>query len=100
MPRGQTNWARTRQSEASGASTQIADGLDVSFHKVANRTAGEGLLEAAEELGAEVLVMGSSSDGALGQVVARLDHRLAAARLAGTASRSARADTGDASPAG
>ena len=31
--------------------------------------AGEGLLEATEEIGAEVLVVGSSSNGALGQVV-------------------------------
>ncbi len=44
-------------------------GLEVSFHKFASRTAGEGLLDAAEELGAQVLVTGSSSDGALGQVV-------------------------------
>ena len=36
---------------------------------MANRTAGEGLVEAAEELGAEVLVVGSSPNGALGQVV-------------------------------
>ena len=57
------------QREAQRCLDQIADGLDVSYHKVANRTAGEGLLEAAEELGAQVLVVGSSPNGALGQVV-------------------------------
>jgi nucleotide-binding universal stress UspA family protein len=57
------------QREAQGCLDQIAKGLDVSFHKVASRTAGEGLLDAAEQLGAQVLVTGSSSNGALGQVV-------------------------------
>ena len=57
------------QREAQQFLVQISEGLDVSYHKVANRTAGEGLLEAAEELGAQVLVVGSSPNGALGQVV-------------------------------
>ena len=69
MPRGQTNWAADSQREAQQCLDKIAQGLDVSFHKVASRTAGEGLLDAAEQLGAQVLVTGSSSDGALGQVV-------------------------------
>ena len=68
-PRGQPNWARTRNVRRSAALDQIAEGLDVSYKQVANRTAGEGLVEAAEELGAEVLVVGSSPNGALGQVV-------------------------------
>lgn len=55
--------------EAGHRLEQIAKGLDVSFHKFASRTAGEGLLEAAEELCARVLVAGSSSNGSLGQVV-------------------------------
>ncbi len=57
------------QREAQQCLDKIAQGLDVSFHKVASRTAGEGLLDAAEHLGAQVLVTGSSSNGALGQVV-------------------------------
>ena len=57
------------QREAQQFLVQISEGLDVSYHKVANRTAGEGLLEAAEELGAQVLAVGSSPNGALGQVV-------------------------------
>jgi nucleotide-binding universal stress UspA family protein len=57
------------QREAKRCLDQIAIGLDVSFHKVASRTAGEGLLDASEQLGAQVLVTGSSSNGALGQVV-------------------------------
>jgi len=44
-------------------------GLDVSYHKFASRTAGEGLLDAAEQLNAQVLVTGSCAHGSLGQVV-------------------------------
>ncbi|RDH77041.1 universal stress protein [Mycolicibacterium moriokaense] len=61
--------AADSQREAQRCLDQIAEGVDISFKKVANRTAGEGLLEAAEELEAQVLVTGSSSNGALGQVV-------------------------------
>jgi nucleotide-binding universal stress UspA family protein len=43
--------------------------LEVSFHKYAHRSAPGGLLIAAEELGAEALVLGSAADGKLGQVV-------------------------------
>ncbi len=57
------------QREAQRCLDQIADGLDAGYKPVANRTADEGLVEAAEELGAEVLVVGSSPNGALGQVV-------------------------------
>ena len=57
------------QSEAQRCVDQIGKGIDVSFKTVASRTAGEGLLDAAEEIGAQVLVTGSSSNGALGQVV-------------------------------
>lgn len=48
----------------------LDDRLDVSFHKFAHRSVSGGLLEAVDELDAEVLVLGSSSDGQLGQVVA------------------------------
>jgi nucleotide-binding universal stress UspA family protein len=61
--------AADSQREAQRCLDQIGQGVDVSFKKVANRTAGEGLLAAAEELEARVLVTGSSSNGALGQVV-------------------------------
>lgn len=37
--------------------------------QVASRTAGDGLMDAVTQTGAEVLVVGSSSDGAFGQVV-------------------------------
>jgi nucleotide-binding universal stress UspA family protein len=43
--------------------------LEVSFHKYAHRSAPGGLLQAVEELAAEVLVLGSAADGKLGQVV-------------------------------
>jgi nucleotide-binding universal stress UspA family protein len=47
----------------------LSDGLKVSYHKVAHRSVSGGLLEAVEELTPEVLVLGSASDGKLGQVV-------------------------------
>jgi nucleotide-binding universal stress UspA family protein len=47
----------------------LDDHLDVSFHKFAHRSVSGGLLNAVDELGAEVLVLGSASDGQLGQVV-------------------------------
>jgi nucleotide-binding universal stress UspA family protein len=61
--------AADSQREAQRCLGQIGQGVETSFKKVANRTAGEGLLAAAEELEARVLVTGSSSNGALGQVV-------------------------------
>jgi nucleotide-binding universal stress UspA family protein len=47
----------------------LAPGLDVKFHRVAHRSVSGGLLEAAEELKPDVLVLGSAADGKLGQVV-------------------------------
>ncbi|MFV8166417.1 universal stress protein [Mycobacterium sp. 134] len=47
----------------------LDDRLDVSFHKFAHRSVSGGLLNAVDELSAEVLVLGSASDGQLGQVV-------------------------------
>lgn len=43
--------------------------LEVSFHKYAHRSAPGGLLQAVDELKADVLVLGSAADGRLGQVV-------------------------------
>lgn len=48
----------------------LDDRLEVSFHKFAHRSVSGGLLEAVVEFDAEVLVLGSASDGQLGQVVA------------------------------
>ncbi|MCH9641475.1 MAG: universal stress protein [Actinomycetia bacterium] len=47
----------------------IAPDLEVGFLQVSSRTAGDGLLDAVERVGPDVLVVGSSSGGALGQVV-------------------------------
>jgi nucleotide-binding universal stress UspA family protein len=47
----------------------IASGLDVRYRKVPHRSVSGGLLEAVTELQAEVLILGSASDGKLGQVV-------------------------------
>jgi nucleotide-binding universal stress UspA family protein len=47
----------------------LADGLEVKYHKLAHRSASGGLVEVAEELNADVLVLGSTSNGQLGQVV-------------------------------
>lgn len=43
--------------------------VDVSFATVFSRTAGDGLLEAVEGVDTDILVVGSSASGALGQVV-------------------------------
>ena len=43
--------------------------VEVSFHSHAHRSVSGGLVEVVSELGAEVLVLGSSAAGALGQVV-------------------------------
>ncbi|MCB0948988.1 MAG: universal stress protein [Mycobacterium sp.] len=48
--------------------TAAAD-VEVGFLQLANRTAGDGLLDAIERTDADVLVVGSSSSGALGQLV-------------------------------
>lgn len=47
----------------------VAGGMDVSFLQMSSRTAGDGLLDAVERGDADILVVGSSSSGALGQVV-------------------------------
>jgi nucleotide-binding universal stress UspA family protein len=43
--------------------------LEVTCHKYAHRSASGGLLDAVEDLRADVLVLGSAADGQLGQVV-------------------------------
>lgn len=43
--------------------------LEVTFHRFAHRSTAGGLLDAVAELDADVLVLGSASDGHLGQVV-------------------------------
>src|SRR5262245_55448915 len=47
----------------------IGGGLEVDYHKVAHRSVSGGILEAVSKLEPEVLVLGSASDGKLGQVV-------------------------------
>ncbi|WP_166902587.1 universal stress protein [Mycobacterium sp. DL440] len=49
--------------------TALDQRLDVSFHKFAHRSVSGGLLEAVGALDAELLVLGSASEGQLGQVV-------------------------------
>lgn len=56
-------------AQAKQCITSLTDDLDVRYHKVAHRSASGGLMQAVEELGAELLVLGSASDGKLGQVV-------------------------------
>jgi nucleotide-binding universal stress UspA family protein len=43
--------------------------VDVRYRKVSHRSASGGLIEAVEKLDAELLVLGSASDGKLGQMV-------------------------------
>jgi nucleotide-binding universal stress UspA family protein len=56
-------------TQAQGCVAEISPDVAVSYHKYAHRSAPGGLLDAVEELEAEVLVLGSASDGKLGQVV-------------------------------
>lgn len=64
--------AQLAASSAEQARTQVSaldDHLEVGFHKFAHRSVAGGLLEAVATLDAELLVLGSASDGQLGQVV-------------------------------
>jgi nucleotide-binding universal stress UspA family protein len=61
--------AANSAKEAQECLGSIADGLEVTYHKVAHRSTSGGLLEAVAELKPEVLVLGSAADGKLGQVV-------------------------------
>ncbi len=47
----------------------MTDGLSVSFHSHSHRSVSGGLIEVVDELKAELLVLGSSANGQLGQVV-------------------------------
>ena len=65
-------WANTLAADSRAeAAEHLADttGVDISYRQVSAGTSGDGLVALAEELGADALVVGSSSDGALGQVV-------------------------------
>ena len=57
------------EREARSYLDSIAPEIDVSYLPVPSRTAGDGLMEAVENVQPEVLVVGSSASGALGQVV-------------------------------
>jgi nucleotide-binding universal stress UspA family protein len=64
--------AQLAESSAEQARKYVAalDGrLEVSFHKFAHRSVSDGLMAAVGELDAELLVLGSASEGQLGQVV-------------------------------
>lgn len=64
-----TKLAEESETRAREHLADITAGIDLSFRYLANRTVGDGLLEAVADTGAEMLVVGSSNDGALGQVV-------------------------------
>ncbi len=64
-----TTLATQSKTEAIEHFASAKVGLDISYRQVSAGTSGDGLVEVAEELDAEALVVGSSSDGALGQVV-------------------------------
>ena len=64
-----SSWLPTRPKRPNSVSISIGGGVTIDFHKVAHRSASGGLMEAVDELKAEVLVLGSAADGKLGQVV-------------------------------
>jgi nucleotide-binding universal stress UspA family protein len=47
----------------------LADRIEITYHKWAHRSVSGGLIEVVESVDADVLVLGSSSNGQLGQVV-------------------------------
>ncbi len=47
----------------------LSDGVQIAYHSHAHRSVSGGLVEVVDELGADVLVLGSSANGQLGQVV-------------------------------
>lgn len=47
----------------------LSDGVEVAYHSHAHRSVSGGLVDVVDELQAEVLVLGSSANGQLGQVV-------------------------------
>lgn len=55
--------------EAQRYLSTLPDGLEVTYHSHAHRSVSGGLVEVVDELGADLLVLGSSSNGQLGQVV-------------------------------
>jgi len=56
-------------TEAQRYLSALPDPLEVRYHSQAHRSVSGGLTAAVEELEAEILVLGSSADGQLGQVV-------------------------------
>ncbi|WP_328351551.1 universal stress protein [Mycobacterium sp. NBC_00419] len=47
----------------------VADGVEIAYHSHAHRSVSGGLVDVIGEVGADLLVLGSSSNGQLGQVV-------------------------------
>ena len=69
-----TQWSEqlavdSRQEANRYLTAAMAAGVEVSFHRVAHRSVSGGLVQAVEELNADVLVLGSAASGQLGQVV-------------------------------
>lgn len=66
-------WASQLAAESAEEAQQFISGLpnsvDVTYRSFANKSASGGLLEAVTDTGAELLILGSSSYGQLGQVV-------------------------------
>ncbi len=56
-------------AEARRYLANLSDDLTINYHSHAHRSVSGGLVEVVEELEAELLVLGSSSNGQLGQVV-------------------------------
>lgn len=64
--------------EAQRELATIGESLEITYHSHAHRSVSGGLTDAVEELDADMLVLGSSADGRLGQVVvgSTADHLL------------------------
>ncbi|OZE33790.1 hypothetical protein CH278_12535 [Rhodococcus sp. 05-2254-5] len=68
------DWAASTATESEAKARHYleerAPDVAASFHRMSHRSVSTALTEAAETTGASILVLGSSGDGALGQVVA------------------------------
>jgi nucleotide-binding universal stress UspA family protein len=66
-------WASTLAADSHAEAAEFLSsrsaGVDLSYRQIAARTSGEGLADTAAAVDADALVVGSSSAGALGQVV-------------------------------
>ncbi len=68
-PPGQTNSPPTPPRRRNAICRPCPTACEIAYHSHAHRSVSGGLVEVVDELGADLLVLGSSANGQLGQVV-------------------------------